>query len=110
LRGFRARGLPRLPVGCQNSVHAADQPTCRQESSFCTPHVPEARADRGLAYIRFHSGSRGRRGNYSESELEEGAERIERWRRDHDVYAYFNNDREGFAVRNALRLKERLGV
>jgi uncharacterized protein YecE (DUF72 family) len=30
--------------------------------------------------------------------------------RDHDVYAYFNNDREGFAVRNALRLKERLGV
>ena len=24
-------------MGCQNSVHAADQPTCRQESSFCTP-------------------------------------------------------------------------
>jgi uncharacterized protein YecE (DUF72 family) len=61
-------------------------------------------------YIRFHSGSRGRRGNYSESELEEWAQRLERWRRDHDVYAYFNNDREGFAVRNALRLKERLGV
>ncbi len=61
-------------------------------------------------YIRFHSGSRGRRGNYSESELEEWAQRIERWRRDDDVYAYFNNDREGFAVRNALRLKERLGV
>jgi len=38
-------------------------------------------------------------------------QRIERWRRDHDVCAYFNNDREGFfAVRNALRLKERLGV
>jgi uncharacterized protein YecE (DUF72 family) len=53
-----------------------------------------------------------------ESALEEWAQRIERWRRDHDVYAYFNNDREGFAVRNALRLKvrnalrlkERLGV
>ena len=69
------------------------------------------RADRGLTYIRFHSSSRGRRGNYSESELEEWAQRIERWRRDHDVCAYFNNDREGFfAVRNALRLKERLGV
>jgi uncharacterized protein YecE (DUF72 family) len=42
-----------------------------------------------------------------ESELEEWAQRIERWRRDRDVYAYFNNDREGFAVRNALRLKVR---
>jgi uncharacterized protein YecE (DUF72 family) len=61
-------------------------------------------------FIRFHSGSRGRRGNYSESELEEWALRVEDWRRDHDVYAYFNNDWEGFAVRNALRLKERLGV
>jgi hypothetical protein len=40
----------------------------------------------------------------------QGAERIDRWRRDHDVYAYFKNDREGSAVRNALRLKERLGV
>ena len=61
-------------------------------------------------FIRFHSGSRGRRGNYSESELEEWARRIEAWRREIDVYAYFNNDWEGFAVRNALSLKERLGV
>jgi len=27
-----------------------------------------------------------------------------------EVYAYFTNDWEGFAVRNALKLKERLGV
>jgi len=61
-------------------------------------------------FIRFHSGSRGRRGNYSESELEEWASRIDAWRRQVDVFAYFNNDREGFAVRNGLWLKERLGV
>jgi uncharacterized protein YecE (DUF72 family) len=61
-------------------------------------------------FIRFHSGSRGQRGNYSESELEEWAQRIEEWRRDHDVYAYFNNDWEGFAIRNGLWLKERLGA
>jgi uncharacterized protein YecE (DUF72 family) len=61
-------------------------------------------------YIRFHSGSRGRRGNYSESELEEWAQRIEAWRRKVDVFAYFNNDWEGFAVRNGLWLKERVGV
>jgi uncharacterized protein YecE (DUF72 family) len=61
-------------------------------------------------FIRFHSGSRGLRGNYSKSELEGWAEQIEAWRRDHDVFAYFNNDWEGFAIKNGLWLKERLGV
>jgi len=61
-------------------------------------------------FIRFHSGSRGLRGNYSESELEEWAQRIEDWRRKIDVYAYFNNDWEGFAIKNGVWLKERLGV
>lgn len=61
------------------------------------------------AYVRLHHGSRGRRGNYSERELDEWAERIAAWRRRADVYAYFNNDWEGFAVRNALGLAERLG-
>ncbi len=61
-------------------------------------------------YIRFHHGSRGRRGNYSESELEEWARRIEAWRRENEVYAFFNNDWEGFAPKNATWLKRRLGV
>jgi uncharacterized protein YecE (DUF72 family) len=59
-------------------------------------------------FIRFHSGSRGLRGNYSESELEDWAERIEDWRQRAEVFAYFNNDWEGFAVKNGLWLKERL--
>ena len=56
-----------------------------------------------FTFVRFHAGTRGRRGNYSEAELEEWAQRIERW--PVDVYAYFNNDWEGFAPKNALRLK-----
>ena len=59
-------------------------------------------------FIRFHHGTRGRNSNYSERELEEWAERIERWARQGDVYAYFNNDRSGYAVGNALWLKKRL--
>ena len=59
-------------------------------------------------YVRFHYGSRGRRGNYSESELEEWARRFEDWRREVEILAYFNNDWEVFAVRNALWLKRRL--
>jgi uncharacterized protein YecE (DUF72 family) len=59
-------------------------------------------------FVRFHYGSRGRRGNYSESELEEWAKKFETWSRDAEVLAYFNNDWEVFAVRNALWMKRRL--
>jgi uncharacterized protein YecE (DUF72 family) len=61
-------------------------------------------------FVRFHYGARGRNGNYSERELDEWAERIDGWCRCADVYAYFNNDWDGYAVRNGLGLKERLGV
>jgi len=58
--------------------------------------------------VRLHHGARGRRGNYSAREIEEWAERIEGWRRRAEVFVYFNNDWEGFAVENARRLKRLL--
>jgi uncharacterized protein YecE (DUF72 family) len=58
--------------------------------------------------VRLHHGRRGRRGNYSETELDEWARRIAQWRRRAEVFVYFNNDWEGFAVKNALSLKRRL--
>jgi uncharacterized protein YecE (DUF72 family) len=62
-------------------------------------------------FVRFHHGQRGRGGNYSETELSEWGERIGGWRAAGiDVYAYFNNDWEGYAVRNGLRLRELLDV
>jgi uncharacterized protein YecE (DUF72 family) len=61
-------------------------------------------------YVRFHYGSRGRRGNYSERELEEWARLLEAWCRDVEILVYFNNDWEAFAVRNAAWLKKRLGA
>jgi uncharacterized protein YecE (DUF72 family) len=56
------------------------------------------------AYVRFHYGSAGRRGNYSSRELERWARRLRLRLHRGDVYAYFNNDWEAFAVRNALEL------
>jgi uncharacterized protein YecE (DUF72 family) len=56
--------------------------------------------------VRFHYGARGRRGNYSESELREWAARVEDFSREAIVFAYFNNDWEVFAPRNALRLQQ----
>ncbi len=61
-------------------------------------------------YIRFHRGNRGRRGNYSTRELEEWRRRIAAWRADVEVYAYFNNDWEAFAPKNALWLRDHLGA
>ncbi len=55
-------------------------------------------------YVRFHRGRRGKRGNYSDSELDTWRRRIAAWRSHADVLAYFNNDWEAFAPRNARRL------
>ncbi len=57
-------------------------------------------------FLRFHYGERGRRGNYSETELGEWAPRVRALAERAEVFAYFNNDWEGFAVRNALRLRK----
>jgi uncharacterized protein YecE (DUF72 family) len=59
-------------------------------------------------YIRFHHGRRGRRGNYSERELEVWARRLQRWREQAEVVAYFNNDWEAFAPQNAATLRDQL--
>jgi uncharacterized protein YecE (DUF72 family) len=63
-----------------------------------------------FTYVRFHHGHRGRRGNYSRTEIAEWAQRIGEWAQDVDVYAYFNNDWEQFAPGNARLLRRLLGV
>ena len=60
-------------------------------------------------FLRFHHGSRGRRGNYAESELRAWAAVVRELRERAEVFAYFNNDWEGFAVRNAARLRALVG-
>jgi len=69
------------------------------------PH--EVTAD--FSFVRFHYGHRGRRGNYSDTELDEWARELRRLARRAEVFAYFNNDWEGFAVRNARGMRERVG-
>jgi uncharacterized protein YecE (DUF72 family) len=70
--------------------------------------LPDAPLTTDWTLIRFHYGARGRRGNYSETELREWAARIDDLRAEAAVYAYFNNDWEAFAVRNGQRLKRLL--
>jgi uncharacterized protein YecE (DUF72 family) len=78
----------------------ADRPEIR---SFQTH---ERTAD--FLFLRFHHG--GGDGSYAHRRLGAWARRIEEWRGEGDVYAYFNNDWAGYAVENALWLRNRLGA
>jgi uncharacterized protein YecE (DUF72 family) len=62
-----------------------------------------------FTFVRFHGGARGANGNYSHPELDEWVDRLRVWSRHVDVFAYFNNDWQGYAIENALYVKERLG-
>jgi len=60
--------------------------------------------------VRFHGGTRGSNGNYAHTELDEWAGRLRTWSAEVDVFAYFNNDWEGYAIENALYLRDRLDI
>jgi len=64
-----------------------------------------------FVYVRRHGPSGHYRGSYPEAMLRADARRIRGWLAGGlDVYAYFNNDGEGAAVRNAMRLGHLLGM
>lgn len=58
-------------------------------------------------YIRLHGPSNRFRLKYTDQEIEQLAKKINSWRREvKNIYAYFNNDAEGYAIENAKKLKE----
>jgi uncharacterized protein YecE (DUF72 family) len=62
-----------------------------------------------FTFLRFHHGDRGRRGNYSATELDEWAARVVALARQQlDGFAYFNNDWEDFAPGTAVGLRKRV--
>jgi len=66
------------------------------------------RATAPLVYVRLHGPDAEHLygGSYSDADLHWWADRIREWENaGHAVYAYFNNDGEGHAVRNARTLK-----
>ncbi len=62
-------------------------------------------------YIRMHGGKILYGSNYSKKELKQWGEKIKKWlKKKLDVYIYFNNDVQGFAVKNAKLLKKILNI
>ncbi|MFP4679321.1 MAG: DUF72 domain-containing protein [Chitinispirillaceae bacterium] len=86
----------------------------RKKVAFCIHDMPELQTEKIVTadsvYLRFHGYFDLYGGDYPDSVLKEWASWI---RKQHsegkDVYGYFNNDLEGFAVKNCRRLKELLG-
>lgn len=73
------------------------------------PSVKEITAD--FIYLRFHGGKKLYGSQYSKQELESWAKDIEGWHKQKkDVYAFFNNDMQGYAIKNARQLKEILRI
>ena len=76
--------------------------------AFCAvspPRLPESLPPKSeILYVRFHGRSRWYRHDYTTDELALWAERIADSNAK-EVWIYFNNDREGCAIKNAIELR-----
>ena len=85
----------------------------RHHAAFCIFEIAGFQSGFELTanwtYIRLHGPGGAYEGSYPEETLRTWAGRIRRWQPDlRAVYVYFDNDEAGYAVENALRLKELL--
>lgn len=83
-----------------------------QGVGYCVISAPEdlpelTRVTTDVGYVRFHGKKEWYRYDYSDKELHEWSNNIKQMNA-RDIYIYFNNDAEAFAVKNALKIKEKL--
>ncbi|MDY7032037.1 MAG: DUF72 domain-containing protein [Thermodesulfobacteriota bacterium] len=78
---------------------------CIADTAGRYPYSEDVTAN--FVYIRLHGSQKLYASKYSEEELQNWACKIKGWSR--DTYVYFDNDFAGYAIANALRLKEILG-
>ncbi len=78
---------------------------CISDTAGRYPYGEEITAD--FVYIRLHGSKKLYASEYTMEELEEWAKKIVAWGR--ETFVYFDNDFEGYAVRNARQLKHLLG-
>ncbi len=86
----------------------------KYNASFCAFDLGGMEAPAELtsdfAYIRLHGQEAEYQGQYDDETLSAWAECFEGWLdQGIDVFCYFDNDENGYAAKDALRLKEKLG-
>ncbi len=79
---------------------------CVSDSAGRYPYIEEDTA--AFIYIRLHGSKKLYASEYSEKELQTYAGKIRDWSK--DTYLYFDNDYKGYAIKNAKRVKEILGL
>lgn len=75
---------------------------CVADSAGRYPYFEEITAD--FIYIRLHGSQRLYASDYTDEELIKWAQKIKAWNK--TTFVYFDNDFMGYAVKNALKLKE----
>jgi uncharacterized protein YecE (DUF72 family) len=80
---------------------------------LCIAHSPRFPCHKVVTadflYLRFHGGKSLYSSNYSDKELKDWARFAREFKRNKDIFTFFNNDARGYAVKNALRFRELLG-
>jgi uncharacterized protein YecE (DUF72 family) len=79
---------------------------CISESAGRYPYAEAITAD--FVYLRLHGREELYASSYTDDELRELAGKIRAWGK--EAFVYFDNDSEGFAVRNASSLKQMVAV
>jgi len=79
---------------------------CVSDTAGRYPYIEEDTAS--FVYIRLHGSQQLYASEYSETELQAYAQKIRQWTK--NTYLYFDNDYHGYAVKNAGRMKEILGL
>lgn len=70
-------------------------------------HLSPLEVTADFVYVRLHGPGNKYQGSYSDETLKEWAVRCKKWEQQgKDVFIYFDNDQEGYAAFNAVRLKE----
>jgi len=114
--------LERLPSAYRLAFEFRDEswfgpPTyeilAKHQAAFCVYHLAgrwsphEMTAD--FVYIRLHGPNGPYQGSYDEATLQTWAKNCVMWARSgKDVYGYFDNDEKGYAVKDAMKLKNML--
>ena len=85
-----------------------------QNISYCMLSAPddlpeEAKASTKIAYLRLHGKKDWYRYNYSQNELRSWEKRLRGLKNVSELYVYFNNDQNAYAVENAKQLQSLLG-
>ncbi len=69
-------------------------------------HLTPLEVTADLVYVRLHGPGDHYQGSYDDKSLNVWADRCIEWRKNHDVFVYFDNDIGGHAPHNAKRLSE----